>query len=319
MQFRFAAILPALMSTSVATAAPETVLQPTDHWGVDYGATQCTAARSFGTAQGPVVFGLVPSLDGNYFRVLINIPQPGPIYAKELSGTADFGTGAIKASVLYFGAKGVNQSMYQFSLPAAQIDWARSAQTLSVEARSGGHYTFALSDMAPLLDALHKCTADLQQHWNVGAKTQRTAELPSGDIRSIFTPKDYPREAAKSQPQGPSRYQLLIDEKGAVARCDVLVPSGIATLDSTGCQVIQEKAKFRPALDAQGQPVRSVWTTPPITWGNTQNAMNSGCTVVSSDSNSLLNTCGELGRTQGTLMQGRDPGPAPSPPPPQPK
>jgi TonB family protein len=319
MQLRFAATLPALIWSSIATAAPETPLQPTDRWALDYGATQCTAARSYSSAQGPVVFGLVPSLDGNNFRLLINIPQPGPIYAKQLAGTADFGTGAIKTSVLYFGAKGVNQSMYQFNLPAAQMDWARSAQTLSVEARGGGRYTFALSEMPALLDALRKCTTDLQQHWNLDAKTQRTAELPSGDIRSIFTPKDYPREAAKSQPQGPSRYQLLIDEKGAVARCDVLVPSGIAMLDSTGCQVIQEKAKFRPALDTQGQPVRSVWTTPPITWGNAQNALNSGCTMVSSDSNSMINTCGQLGQNQGTLMQARDPTPAPPPPPPSSK
>jgi hypothetical protein len=154
--------------------------------------------------------------------------------------------------------------------------------------------------MPALLDDVQKCNGNLQQYWNMDGKSLRTADVPVGDIRSILTARDYPAEALRKQPQGTTQYQLLVDDKGAVARCDVLVGSGLVTLDSTGCQVIQQKAKFRPAVDAQGKAARSVWTTPPLTWKSARNALDSGCTMVSSDSNTLLNTCG---RTPGDRIQ----------------
>ena len=306
MQFRYAAALPALIWSSIASGAPETALQPIDNWAVDYGATQCTAARTFGTATSPIIFGLVPSLTGNSFQLLVNVPQAGPVYAKESRGTINFGDGAIQSGVLYFGAKGVKQSVYQFSLPAAQMARARSAQTVSLQTGNGARYTFTLSDMSALLDDVRNCTGELQQSWNMDGKNLRTAEVPVGDIRSVFTAKDYPAEALRRQQQGTTQYQLLVDDKGAVARCDVLVSSGLVTLDSTGCQVIQQKAKFRPAVDLQGKAVRSVWTTPPVTWSSASNPLNGGCTMVSSDSNTLLNTCG---RTPGDRIQGMQPVP----------
>lgn len=57
-----------------------------------------------------------------------------------------------------------------------------------------------------------------------------------------------------------------MDEKGAVAGCDVLTPSGVPALDAMGCEVIKEKAKFSPAMDSHGKGVRSVVTTPAVTW-----------------------------------------------------
>jgi protein TonB len=59
---------------------------------------------------------------------------------------------------------------------------------------------------------------------------------------------------------------LLVDEAGKVAGCDVLSPSGIPALDIMGCQVIRNRARFTPALDATGKPVRSTVVTPPIIW-----------------------------------------------------
>jgi periplasmic protein TonB len=59
---------------------------------------------------------------------------------------------------------------------------------------------------------------------------------------------------------------LLINEAGKVAGCDVLTPSGIPALDIMGCQVIRSRAKFTPAVDANGKPVRSTVVTPPIVW-----------------------------------------------------
>ena len=41
---------------------------------------------------------------------------------------------------------------------------------------------------------------------------------------------------------------------------------GLPVLDAMGCQVIRERAKFTPALDRGGKPIRSTYVTPPIRW-----------------------------------------------------
>jgi hypothetical protein len=33
-----------------------------------------------------------------------------------------------------------------------------------------------------------------------------------------------------------------------------------------GCQVIGKRAKFQPALDKQGKPIRSTYITPVVVW-----------------------------------------------------
>ena len=87
-----------------------------------------------------------------------------------------------------------------------------------------------------------------------------------GDLRSVFTSSDYPREAQMRRQQGNGRYLLLVDEQGKIAGCDVLTPTGIPILDAMACVVLQSRAKFSPALDLSGRPIRSALTTPPISW-----------------------------------------------------
>src|SRR5690242_20842677 len=110
MHIRVLAALSALISSSIAVAAPETVLQPIEKWGLDVGKTQCTAARSFGSASDPVVLGVIPSISGNTYQLLVSVQREGPAFAKDGRGTVDFGTGPIDSGVLYFGSKGVRMS-----------------------------------------------------------------------------------------------------------------------------------------------------------------------------------------------------------------
>ena len=166
----------------------------------------------------------------------------------------------------FYGKAGVKQSVTQFVLPAA--DLARAGPATAVTVRTNhGSYGFTLSEFPKLISGLHKCSVDLARYWNLGSASAAVpAAVPSADVRTVLTANDYPREALALRPRSSSQYQLLIDENGAVAGCDVVTPSGAQTLNSTACQVIAGKAKFRPARDAGGKAVKSAWTTPPLPW-----------------------------------------------------
>ena len=314
MHVRTASALAALIWSSAATPTIAAPLQPIEPWHLDYGQTQCTAARSFGTAADPVILGIIPSVSGSTYRLLVSRQRTGPRFAQELGGTINFGRGPIKTSALYFGGKDVKLSIHQSRMSAAQLDEAAAAPSLVLRYENGDRYEFALSNMPAVLDALNKCTADLQLYWNLsGRPNLATAGAPVGDIAALFNSKDFPAEALRQQGPTEARYQLLVNERGAVAACDVLVPSGAPVLDSAGCQLLTEVAKFKPATDRSGKPVRSVWTTPPVTWGGSdQQVLNSGCRWVT-DNGSTIDNCGPM---PGMNMRQFQVAPPPPPPPP---
>jgi hypothetical protein len=290
MHIRTGSSLALVIGWSMAAPALAAPLQPADKWAVNYGATQCTASRPYGLASAPVTLGIVPSVSGGTYVLQVGEQQAGPRFAQESNDVVDFGSGAIPSAAIYFGANG-NMRAHQYRITATQMEQARSAPTVSLRGKSAA-FEFALSDMPAVLDALRTCTADLQRTWNVGAATGKEVK-PIGDVGAMFTSNDLPREAMEKQQPGRAQYQLLVDEKGAVMGCDILVPSGSALIDTEGCQLISERAKFKPAMDALGKAVRSVWTSPRVTWRTNQQAFDNGCQVVGGGGGGDVSMCGQ--------------------------
>lgn len=256
----------ALSCCAIPAAATGGVLQPVDKWDLDFGDTQCTAARPFGSASKPTVFAILPSVSGRTYELFVSVEQKGSVHPREEAGSVDFGAGEMRSWRVHYAGKSGSFDTYQYRISAAQMEQARSASVVRVRVEGGNIYAFALSAMPALLDGLMKCTAELQQRWHYGPADPSTARSPAGDVRRLFSADDYPAEAVWRNQQGTAQYELLVDETGAVARCDVLSPSGIPALDWMGCHVIKERAKFAPALDKNSRPIRGVATTPPVTW-----------------------------------------------------
>lgn len=77
--------------------------------------------------------------------------------------------------------------------------------------------------------------------------------------QSWFTDDDYPALALMASHAGLTRAELVIDAGGRVIGCGVAGSSGHWSLDSRSCAVFRRRARFRPAEDARGCPVPSVW------------------------------------------------------------
>jgi protein TonB len=86
------------------------------------------------------------------------------------------------------------------------------------------------------------------------------------DVRAVFSADDYPADAQRNNEQGTVQAKLAIDAKGRVSGCTVLRSSGHNSLDRATCSILQRRARFTPALDGSGKPVRSSYVTPPVVW-----------------------------------------------------
>jgi protein TonB len=87
-----------------------------------------------------------------------------------------------------------------------------------------------------------------------------------GEMRTLFSADDYPAEAQRRGEEGTVQAELAVDSSGRVTACTILRSSGSASLDSATCRVLQRRARFTPARDADGNPRADRVTTPPIKW-----------------------------------------------------
>jgi len=101
------------------------------------------------------------------------------------------------------------------------------------------------------------------QHSNPSPITQQT-ETPR-TMTGLFSADDYPPEALDRGEQGTVGVRVGVDTSGRVSTCAVLESSGSQTLDRATCKIIEARARFRPARDADGQAVQSS-VTQKIVW-----------------------------------------------------
>jgi TonB family protein len=87
-------------------------------------------------------------------------------------------------------------------------------------------------------------------------------------LPQVFTSGDYPAEALRAGEQGTVAFQLEVGADGRVAACTVTSSSGSASLDTTTCRLLRERARFTPARDSSGKAVsdtvssRATWQLP---------------------------------------------------------
>lgn len=85
------------------------------------------------------------------------------------------------------------------------------------------------------------------------------------DRRSSTTNDNYPPSALRRGEQGKTRFRLDINEKGRADNCQILESSGSPELDETTCDILIKRARFKPARDEAGRPVRGIHEST-MTW-----------------------------------------------------
>jgi hypothetical protein len=243
-------------------------LLPAKPWVLDYGETQCAAWREYGASNDPITLLIRPSVDGGTYELDVVKRRAAGLFTEEFVGSVDFGKGAMRATVLHYQNVPEKLQISQFRITSAQMAQARSALSITLEL---GNYQptvrLPLQSMPDVLTRLEQCNADLRRYWNVGVNLKQHAK---GDVRSIFTNYDYPDAAVRRAQQGTAQFLLFVDQAGSVAACHLVRPSGVPLLDAMGCIVIKQRAKFIPAQDGSGNPVRDAVATPLVEWRTRQ-------------------------------------------------
>lgn len=236
---------------------------PIAGWSLEPSNSSCVISRTYGTPQSPTLVGLKAMPEGGGMQLLI----ARPAYRKEVEqnqAQLTFGKVVVDTTALsYPVGGGGRRSANLINLSADDASRLRKANSFSVTVTSSMHEDLDLGSMADVWPILDACVERLRATWNVGGEeTGRVAShaTPIVSLRSLFSTEDYPLTAILQKQSGTVKVQLLIDEAGAVKDCTVVQTSGIALLDLRSCAIIMKGAKFKPAVDAKGQTIKSSMT-----------------------------------------------------------
>jgi protein TonB len=72
----------------------------------------------------------------------------------------------------------------------------------------------------------------------------------------VLSGRDFSPDVLDQWPRGATVFlRLRVDPRGYVAECLVDRGTGVPTIDSTLCNLVHERLRFRPALSRSGQAV----------------------------------------------------------------
>lgn len=242
-------------------------LEPSGSWVVDFGENQCAASRSYGGASNTLILALRQSPFDDVTHLLVVRSGKFGQWAEQETAELTLGSAPpVKTFMIRFrGAKSVGERvLHQLSLSPDQVQQLVAAPSVGVKSGSILNASFSLKQMASVAKLLNDCTHDLRRYWNMGEWGSAVAIQPEPvkDVRTLFSPADYPQDAQRADLEGKAQVMLLIDEKGATKSCHVIHREGSPVFEAMSCQVLLKRASFRPAKDLRGRPIRSSYMSP---------------------------------------------------------
>ena len=233
---------------------------------VDYAETFCTARRSFGDEKAPLDLFLRPSPNGDLLQFFV-IRNGGFAAAEHVPVTVGFGERAVKGTALLYGGRQNGRRTVLINVANDALADFPKARTVTLRG-SGVDYAFAVPGLDKVMAALATCNEDLRSHWNMTEERKAAIATRARSItplRDVITYEDYPAQALREEDTGQARVMLLVDESGKVADCLLEKTSGNASLDAMTCVAFVKRARFHPAADAAGKPMKDV-THQTVSW-----------------------------------------------------
>lgn len=90
--------------------------------------------------------------------------------------------------------------------------------------------------------------------------SERPNPVPRNNASRWVTPNDYPTRALRDEREGTTRFSVVVNSSGRVESCSITSSSGHSDLDKETCDNVTRRARFRPALDPNGNEISGTYS-----------------------------------------------------------
>ena len=280
----FALATPAL----AAAAAPAPLaLKPTSAWQVDYADERCRLGRQFGEGKQTVLLLMDRFGPGEYFRLTIS-GQVVKTFVEKGDADIQFGPREEEQQLAFLKGNLDKEPALIFS-GSARIAPPSAAELLAIKNRekTEGVAVEPISEdrqkavrhlrvgkplrkpvmletgsMRAPLAALDTCIDNLLISWGVDVEKHKTLSRTVTPLKSPdkwIMSSDYPNEMLSAGQPALVSFRLSIGPDGVPTACHIQATTRPKEFDNAVCKSVMRRARFSPALDAQGQPLASYY------------------------------------------------------------
>jgi TonB family protein len=275
----------AALSTAVSAVpaqAKTVTLKASSPWNVDFGEERCRLTRLFtdGKDQHVLYFeqhfpsvqaGLTVAGRGfSYFEnrtktEVSTLPDRAALETLPYVGKMEGFDSALIYPAFYIGRSDTDTDLpnREGVLPTLDSAFADKVNHITFRQRSR-EVRFDTGPLGKAFGVLNECATTLVDSWGLdGAKHLTARSLPrwineKQIVRKILA--NYPLAAQNRGEQGITRMRVIVDEQGAVEDCTIIKATTTEFLESPACRAMRD-ARFEPAIDAEGKPMRSYFAT----------------------------------------------------------
>lgn len=278
----------ALLSQPVAAQKQPLTLNPSSKWIASYDEDSCRLIRQFGSGNDSVVAIFDRFGPNDRFQLTL---AGKPVKARSESRPARLKFGPIEEQQdvdFFTGSLGEDKPalIFQSSLRIAAINeaeqkafkkWDKNSDyqlpPISAERKAAVTYLsigrplrkpieLQLGSMEKPFAALSTCIDELMTHWGIDIEKHknlsRTAR-PDSNPGNWVNAYDYPTNMLRQGQPAVVQFRVDIDDKGEVTGCHIQKTTRPKEFDDAVCKSLMKRARFLPALDAEGQPIASYW------------------------------------------------------------
>lgn len=266
---------------SPASAGDALVLEPSSPWNLRYDEDMCRMVRQFGDSDQQVTLMIDQSgVEPYYTLSLIGLPvrrANGSLmevrFGDEQPTQRSFLKGKLADKTPLVAMHGINLA------PVPPLDGeadtggeiepigpAREAQIQRIAFSRGLNdaLTLETGSLGEPLAAMRKCATDLVTYLGIGDGPNPNISRPPSPKTNPGTwagPNDYPAEMLRRDLEGLVRFRLTVDSQGTPTSCHITRSTRPQVFDDRVCLLLLKRARFKPALDAQGEPVAAYWSS----------------------------------------------------------
>ncbi len=239
-------------TSSVATLTPATP------WNVDYAGDSCFLLRKFGTGDAEIILRITRPLPDGPFEIVLagsGVPELPPEIEVpvRLAPTGN----SIRLSGLTGSLSSTTGHFIRLDAPPVFFANTERGSVLHLEHRRFTR-SISLPNLTAAIARLAQCNGELLASWGIDLASLETLSRraqPLADSQPWIRTRDYPIVPHI----GDTSTILTIDPSGQVSQCRIAHASGSPELDTAACETLRRRARFEPALDAQGQAVESFY------------------------------------------------------------